>query len=57
MDCIVHGVTKSGTRLSDLHFHTLHLALPDPARLTGGLLLPQFYELSSATPCDKMTPW
>ena len=21
MDCIVHGVTKSGTRLSDLHFH------------------------------------
>ena len=23
MDCIVHGVTKSWTRLSDLHFHTL----------------------------------
>ena len=21
MDCIVHGVAKSGTRLSDLHFH------------------------------------
>ena len=21
MDCIVHGVTKSRTRLSDLHFH------------------------------------
>ena len=21
MDCIVHGVTKSWTRLSDLHFH------------------------------------
>ena len=21
MDCIVHGVTKSGTRLSDFHFH------------------------------------
>ena len=23
MDCIVHGVTKSGTRLSDFHFHFL----------------------------------
>ena len=23
MDCIVHGVTKSWTRLSNLHFHTL----------------------------------
>ena len=22
MDCIVHGVTKSQTRLSDLHFHS-----------------------------------
>ena len=21
MDCIVHGVTKSQTRLSDFHFH------------------------------------
>jgi len=21
MDCIVHGVTKSWTRLSDFHFH------------------------------------
>ena len=23
MDCIVHGVTKSWTRLSDFHFHTV----------------------------------
>ena len=23
MDCIVHGVTKSWTRLSNFHFHTL----------------------------------
>ena len=23
MDCIVHGVTKSWTRLSDFHFHSL----------------------------------
>ena len=23
MDCIVHGVTKSQTRLSELHFHML----------------------------------
>ena len=25
MDCIVHGVAKSWTRLSDFHFHTFHL--------------------------------
>ena len=25
MDCIVHGVTKSGTRLSDFHFEFLTL--------------------------------
>ena len=25
MDCIVHGVTKSRTRLSDFHFHFLSL--------------------------------
>ena len=25
MDCTVHGVTKSRTRLSDLHFH-LHFS-------------------------------
>ena len=24
MDCIVHGVTKSWTRLSNFHFHTIH---------------------------------
>ena len=24
MDCIVHGVTKSQTRLSDFHFTSLH---------------------------------
>ena len=26
MDCILHGVTKSWTRLSDFHFHTWWLA-------------------------------
>ena len=25
MDCIVHGVTESQTRLSDLHTHTSHI--------------------------------
>ena len=25
MDCIVHGVAKSRTRLSDFHFHTRHM--------------------------------
>ena len=24
MDCIVHGVAKSQTQLSDFHFHTSH---------------------------------
>ena len=27
MDCIVHGVAKSRTRLSDFHFHVLFLAV------------------------------
>ena len=27
MDCIVHGVAKSGTRLSDFHFHTFTVLL------------------------------
>jgi len=25
MDCIVHGITKSQTRLSDFHFHLLSI--------------------------------
>ena len=29
LDCIVHGVTKSRTRLSDFHFHTvLYCTIP-----------------------------
>ena len=27
MDCIVHGVTKSRTRLSDFHFHFLSMII------------------------------
>ena len=27
MDCIVHGVTKSWTRLSDFHFHFIHIGI------------------------------
>ena len=27
MDCIVHGVTKSQTRLSDFHFHFMNKAV------------------------------
>ena len=30
MDCIVHGVTKSQTRLSDFHFPCDHLGIPLP---------------------------
>ena len=26
-DCIVHGVTKSGTGLTDFHFTSLHISL------------------------------
>ena len=33
-DCIVHGATKSRTRLSDFHFRRLHVGLSqDPAIL------------------------
>ena len=28
MDCIVHGVSKSWTQLSDFHFHIAHLGFP-----------------------------
>ena len=27
MDCIVHGVTKSWTQLSDFHFTSLHVSI------------------------------
>ena len=46
MDCIVHGVTKSQTRLSDFHFPFLGLpGCPDFALLrafllSGSLFLP-----------------
>ena len=30
MDCIVHGVAKSGTRLSDLHFLSPAVMLVGP---------------------------
>ena len=30
MDCIVHGVAKSQTRLSDFHFTSLHSCLENP---------------------------
>ena len=35
MDCIVHGVAKSPTRLSDLHFHWPLLPQAD-SEATGG---------------------
>ena len=28
MDCIVHGVTKSRTRLSEVHFHLMSPGVP-----------------------------
>ena len=30
MDCIVHGVAKDQTRLSDFHFTSLHSCLENP---------------------------
>ena len=33
MDCIVHGVTKNGTRLSDFHFHSIHLLFAIDSKL------------------------
>ena len=44
MDCIVHGVAKSRTRLSDFHFHTFVASLPPPSYPSGSS---QSTELSS----------
>ena len=33
MDCIVHGVTKRGTRLSIFHFHSLYLLFAIDSKL------------------------
>ena len=38
MDCIVHGVAKSRTRLSDFHFHLWHVPLQN--KLTTAYVLP-----------------
>ena len=35
MDCIVHGVAKSQTRLSDFHFHFIVLIMGFPWWLSG----------------------
>ena len=37
MDCIVHGVAKSWTRLSDFHFHSHQLTFP-PTVWEGSLV-------------------
>ena len=34
MDCVVHGVAKSWTRLSDFHFHTLHVLFHTHCRIS-----------------------
>ena len=40
MDCIVHGVAKSGTRLSDFHFHfpVLIVCTGHPRTLISGVM-------------------
>ena len=55
MDCIVHGVTKSQTRLSNFHFHLIILTrkFPEAPQLTSHqFLLARF----SHTPIPKSTP-
>ena len=55
MDCIVHGVTTSQTRLSDIHFHLIILTrkFPEAPQLTSHqFLLARF----SHTPIPKSTP-
>ena len=39
MDCIVHGVTKSWTRLSDFHFTSLHSGIGKGLGIKGMSLL------------------
>ena len=38
MDCIVHRVTKSRTRLSDFHFTSLHFKVIKRALISGELI-------------------
>ena len=45
MDCIVHGVSKSRTRLSDFHFHFGFLASLVPEALQNLLSLPTVFFL------------
>ena len=55
MDCVVHGVTKSQTQLSDFHFQLIILTrkFPEAPQLTSHLsLLARF----SHTPIPKSTP-
>ena len=47
MDCVVHGVAKSWTQLSDFHVH-VHVALKDQFRINGlPILTLPFYGTSS----------
>ena len=48
MDCIVPGVTKGWTRLSDLHFHFQILPIPGTSGYTMGL---------NSFPCPLVVGW
>ena len=52
MDCIVHGVTKSQTQLSDFHFH-FHSACK--LNKQGGNLQPVGIWNQSVVPCMVLT--
>ena len=49
MDCIVHGVAKSWTQLSDLHFHFLSLTIFVASGKKQNLPLPLFSHLGDGS--------
>ena len=52
MDCIVHGVTKSQTQLSNLHFHSIFIRSPF-SFLYSNHYLPHFQHFHIATPTSQ----
>ena len=49
MDCIVHGITKSRTRLSDFHFTSLHCVVLKPFGEENTIIIHFIYEIAKTT--------
>ena len=49
MGCIIHGVSKSQTRLSDFHFHWIYSPICSSVRLYGGGRIQCLFTFASST--------